>query len=314
MQRSFSLILIILLAAVGGGYLYRQKSDADARVKIEESLADARRSFADQARAAVGRETESEYRAAIQSALKSYDESLAKDVYAVRPEWRDVESYKKEVETRFSEGALKEMQRRSMLEGFELVQKAYERLKSGNWRSTLTAKGAGDVRIDIYDLRRVEDQDGRPVLEGNFFFWGIEDSTRVRWGQLAVRHWSKWTEEDRKKLRRAATKSDERVLGRSEGSAQPRIMLQKPNVYMEEFPSYVALGVVRLPMIPAEATRIDIEFGVDLQKGGANHEVKFEWEGIEVPPSWKLGEGEAWEADEVEATEEELLGKEPGAP
>ena len=38
------------------------------------------------------------------------------------------------------------------------------------------------------------DDEGNPILEGKFFFSGIEDTTHMTWGQLALRYWGKAVE------------------------------------------------------------------------------------------------------------------------
>ena len=113
MSRFFSIIIIFAILVVGGGYLWMQKSEQEAKARIADSLVDARRSFADKARAAADEDDDDDYLRSMKAALKSYDAEL-KSVYKDKPTWRDPEAFKKRVEAEFKEGKLNEAQRKSM--------------------------------------------------------------------------------------------------------------------------------------------------------------------------------------------------------
>lgn len=307
MQRFFSVFVIFAIIAIGGGYLYSQRSEAEAKAQVVDALAQARRSFADKARSAVDEE-DADYARAIQTALRSYDDELKKQVYGKHPQWRDPGRYEKEITEKFKKGELQESQHKNMMEGYKLVRDAYDVLMAGNWKPVLTHKGAGDTRLDIYELRRGKDEEGNPILEGKFFFWGIEDSTRVTWGQLGARIWH--TEMEKvKEGRKMVEKEVEKVLGRAEGDATPRIIIQTPNKYVDEFPSFVSPGVIWLPVLPREAQFLDLEYSYALKKGGSSFDALLKWEKLTAPEKWKLGEGESWDAEVIEATAEEIAGK-----
>lgn len=299
------IIITVGLLGLGGAYLWIQRSQEEARARTEEALARARRTFADQARAAVSDETE-DYLANVKAALAAYGEELDR-VYETRPDWRDPEAYRREVERRFEEGELKEGQRKSMLEGYAIVKDAYDTLMAGSWRSVLTADGPGDVRVDVYRVERTRDGEGNPMLEGKAFFWGVEDSTRVGWDNLALRYWVRRSPEKGHGQETADGEGDE-VLGRVEGGSTPRIIIQKPASYIPQFPSYVSIGRLWIPVMPREAHAVDIEYGFTVRKGGESYDILLKWPRWTIPVRWKLQEGEIWEADVVEATEDEIAG------
>lgn len=311
MQRFFSIIVIFGILVVGGGYLYNKKSDEEARMRIEDTRSKARRTFADKARSAIREEDDSDYVRTIQTALRSYDEELKKRVYDKKPKWRDPAGYKKKIDAMFKEGKIKEIQHKNMTEGYKIVRSAYDKIMGATWKPVMTAKGAGDTRLDIYEMRRARDDEGNPILEGRFVFWGIEDNSRVNWGGLSMRYWTKRTKEV-KKGRKKVEEEIEEVLGRADGDAQPRIIMQTPSKYVADFPSYVAIGYIWLPVMPKEAHAVDIEYGYTLKKGGTSHDALLKWEKFQIPSGWKLKEGEVWDADVIEATEDEIAGKEPG--
>lgn len=308
MQRFFSIIVIFAILVVGGGYLWVEKGNQETERKIKEELQSARRNFADKARAAINSEESSDYVRGVQAALKSYDEELKKRVYAKKPELRDPTAYEKRVEEEFKAGRLQESQRKSMLEGYGIVKKAHDTLMAASWKPVLTAKGPGDVRVDIYDLERTRDEEGNPILEGKAFFWGIEDSTRVSWQQLALRYWTLEMGQV-KEGKKMVEKEIEKVLGRAEGDATPRIIIPSPANYVTEFPSFVSPGFIWIPLMPREAKFVDIEYGFTAKKGGDAYDSRMEWKKLTIPTKWKLAEGEAWDADVIEATEDEIAGK-----
>ncbi|MEM7677388.1 MAG: hypothetical protein AAF449_15420, partial [Myxococcota bacterium] len=294
--------IITAIVVVGGGYLWTQYTDQQARAELQLATADARRNFAELARAAVKEEQYEEFRRQILSALGTYEEELTHRVYAQKPEWRNVDYFRNEVERRFFDGKLPEARRKSMLEAFEIVNSAHQALKKGQWKPILT-QSAADTRLEIYDMRRVRDEDGNPLLEGRFFFWGIEDSTRVNWGQVSLRYWHSVE----KKGRRGVSTAEE-VLGRVEGDARPRVIIQRPHEYISEFPSYVSVGYLRLPVMPRQAQKFDLSFSYVVKKGGGSSDAELSWKKLPIPARWQLQEGEVWEADVVEASQDEIAG------
>jgi hypothetical protein len=305
MQRFFSVIVIFAILLVGGGYLWVRKSDEDARIKRADELAAARRTFADKARAAAREQDNDAYMRSMRAAIQSYDEELKKRVYAKAPEARDPAAFKKKIDDQFQKGLIKEAQQKSMLEAYGIVKEAYDTMMSGNWRPVLSAAGKGDSRLDVYDVKRIKDDDGQSVLEGRFFFWGIEPGTRVNWGHLSLRLW-KTDKEKVKEGREMVEKDVDKVLGKVDGESQPHIIIQDPQKQIAEFPSYVSIGFLRLPVLPHEAKVVDIEYAY---KHG-DHDSVLKWEKFKIPDGWKLSESESWDADTVEATEDEIAGKE----
>lgn len=309
MRNFFSIIVIFAVLLIGGGYVYMQKRDEERRVKLAENLQSVRRTFAHKARVAANNDDDETYAREIKAALTSYEEELSRTVY--NEEWakRDPEAYKTKVEGQFAEAKMDEARHKSMLEGYEIVREAYDTLKSASWRPVLTAKGSADTRLDIYSMKRATTDDGTPVLEGKFLFWGIEDSTQVSWGEMTMRLWKKEMEEV-KEGRKKVEKEVEKVLGRAEGEAQPHIIIQKPHHYIEDFPSFVSIGYLWLPVLPADAVMVDLEYVYRTRtQGGGEVQSVLKWEKLAIPRGWKLKEGQEWDADEVEATEEEIAGE-----
>ena len=173
-------------------------------------------------------------------------------------------------------------------------------------------RSSGEVNWPIQPGFDPAEYQNQPILEGKFFFWGIEDSTDVRWGQLSTRIWT--TEMGKvKENGKMVEKEVEKVLGKTEGEAQPHIIIQTPHRYIDEFPSFVSIGYVWLSRpLPYEAKYIDIEYTYTTKTaGGGEVASALKWEKMLIPATWKLKEGQTWDADVVEATEEEIAGKNP---
>ena len=80
---------------------------------------------------------------------------------------------------------------------------------------------------------------------------------------------------------------------------------------------YAAQGGVTLvgwlPVMPREAFAVDIEYSYTAKIGGSAVDSALKWEKIPIPATWQLKEGEVWDADVIEATEDEIAGRDPDA-
>jgi len=312
MARTILIILVVALA--GGGLLYQRHMAQVTEQEIEEGLREARRTFEDKAASIVTEDTEA-YLSRIATALTAYEQELDR-VYEGYEDRRDPNAYAAEVKKQLEEGQIEEASASSMLEAFDLVKDAYDTLMQGNWTPVLTATGPGNIRIDIYDFDRTEDMDGNPLLEGKAFFWGVQENTRISWGQLRLEYW--YTAPPDPEMKRILRKQGKpvdaevlQVLGRAEGDATPYIFLQSLDDYIPTFPAFVSVGIIRLPAMPRDAEKVDIEYGFTARKGGDAFDVMAAWEQLDIPPAWTLGESDVWAADEIEATRDEILGIDP---
>lgn len=319
MQRFFSIFVIIAILVGGGAYLYNVRAIQEARVEVQARLSDARRSFSERARGAITEEDTEDYLSGVKAALRSYEEELKEVVYKDHREWFDVERMKKEMGLQLEEGAISEAQHKGMMERYDFVRSRYETLLRASWTPDLSRVGKGDTRLDIYEVKRIRGPDGNPLLEAHFFLWGIEPNTRLSYGQLTLEYWRE-DEPDaktRRQRRRDGRDPDApvlKVLGRAEGDATPVIFDKDPRRTIAEFPSYVGIGTLWLPQVPQEAKVMDLSYTYSARKGGSEYETSLVWEKMPIPSSWRLGEGEEWMADEVEASEEEMSGVDPTAP
>lgn len=310
MKNFFSVIIIFAVLVAGGIFIWASRSAEQARIKVAEDLSDARRTFAQKARAAANQDDDDAYHRSMSAALESYKEELSKKVYRDHPDLRDIDAYKKTLDEKFEKNQIDEAKRKSMMEGYTIVKEAFDTILGGSWNSVLTAKGSADTRLDLYTIGTITDADNQPMLEGKFFFWGIEDNTNVNWGQLNMRMWV--TEMGKvKEGGKMVDKEIEKVLGKAEGEAQPHIIIQAPAKYIDQFPAFVSIGYLRLPLLPREAKWVDIDYTYSTRVAGSGGETQstLSWKKMPIPDSWKLKEGQEWDADVVEATEDEIAGR-----
>ena len=308
MGRPLTLLIIFGILGLGAWFMWQRQNDAMARQILVRDLADAKRDFAERAAAAAEEGDVEDYRGRILAALSSYENDLVNRVYKARPDWRDEEAYRHRLERQFQRRGVAANDRAPKYEGFEIVKGAYQVLKARRWKSVLTAAGAGQTRLDVYDLRRVRDDRGEPILEGRFFFWGLDDESVVNWGQLSLRYWHTV----QKKTRRGGSRETEEVLGRAEGDATPHVFIKNPNDYIEEFPPDVSVGILWLPAMPRQATKVDIWLRYKAIKEGRTFDAELRWKKLPIPGAWQLAKDDAWNPGEVEATADEIAGRDDG--
>lgn len=308
MGRGVAIAIVAVAAVGGGGLLWKRQDDQRARQAVDASLVDARAAFKELAMGAVAETEDEGYRRRLLTALLQYEETLETRVYGERPQLRDPDAYRRRMERQLDELDVPAAERPGKLEGFEIVKAAYDKLASGTWKSVLTQAGAGNTRLDVYQMRRIVTEDGRPMLEGRFFFWGLDDEARVDWGQLEMRLW-RTVEKTVGRGRRRRTQEVAEVYGKIQSDDGPRVYIDAPNRYIAEFPPYVAVGYLHLPVMPSEVDAFDLTLRYRVKKAGVRHDAELKWTKMPIPPRWQLSPGQRWEADVIEATEDEIAGK-----
>ena len=316
MQGIISVLMILALILGGGAYLYSQRADQIARQEVQANLHEAHAVFADKARAALVRENPEDYLAEMKAALRSYKQDLETVVYASRPDWFDVEAQKKLTNQSLDRGEVTESRHRGMMEGYEFVRAAYDTLMTVGWQPDLTLQGRGDTRLDIYQFKRIRGPDGSPLLEARFFLWGIEPLTPLSFGQVVLEYWQEDKPDPQTRRRRRREGRDPnapvwRLMGQAEGDARPHILIKEPQKRIAQFPSFVAIGSLWFPQIPRDAKVMDLRYDYSIRRNGQSHHSVLSWKKMPIPPKWQLSEGEQWMAEEIEATEEELIGFDP---
>ncbi len=292
-RRYFSVFAIIAIILGWGGFVLLKRQEEEAKLRLAEKRASLRSEFGARVEASVGAPEETAYLRTIRGALKAYEDGLNKEVYGAHPDGRDADAYRKQSQRLLDDGEINAAQLAARLEGFGFVKDAYEVVRLGQWRPVLTSAGKGGTRLDIYSVSRTEAQP--PVLEAKFLFWGVDAKSSMGWGDMRLLYWGGET--------------GNKVLGRADGESQPRIMIQDPGKYIADFPANVSVGILWLPLMPRQATSVDIEYTYTVTQHGVAETSSLKWTKFKIPDAWKLREGEVWEADEIEATEDEMAGR-----
>jgi hypothetical protein len=301
MKRFAGIGVIALSLLVAGTYYWKKRQDDELRQDLEARRAAAQEDFSKSVRNALARTDDAGSLNGLREAIEVYQAALSEDIFRGHDEFREVDQYRQRVDEQASKKSLTEERKAKLLEGFEMVKQAYDTLVADKWSPALVQRGLGPTRLDVYDVRR-EEVDGRPHLAARFFLWGVNPATQIHFGRQVWHYWTK-LDLDGKELEKP------RVLGRAEGPAQPAVLIQNPQTYVREFPPAVAIGVLMFPLVPDKATAFDLEFMYELTMDGKTHPVALRWPDHEVPAGWALKEGEAWDAQVVEASDEEIAGE-----
>ena len=292
---------LILAAMIGAGVLLQwQWSKLAVRM---DRLSSSHQEFAQRAQEAIGASEQDGYLGRIQSFLQVYKQDMVES-QGGRVEWSD--EIQKRVVRQLENGAIDEAQYKEKTQILALVKTAYQTLLDAQWKSQLTLPGQGDTRLDIYRIRQLSDSEGKPVLEADFFLWGIEKDTEVTWGQAKTMYWQQaesadGTHTDPAHAEDAAPTGTAPVaLTTAETSARPSVFVRRPTRVVPQFPSYVAIGTLQLPEIPEAADLMDLELQYTVRKGEDEHVSQLNWAKVPIPAGWRSGETPATK-DEVKA-------------
>ncbi len=292
--------ILLVALMIGTGFLARsqwmaleERTDRLSKTQIE---------FAQRAQEAINTPEQSGYLGRIQSFLQVYKQDVIKS-HGGRVEWSD--EMQNKVVRQLENGVIDETQYEQKTQVLSLVKSAYATLLDARWRSQLTHLGKGDTRLDIYRIQHRNDSAGQAVLEADFFLWGIEPETQITWGQRATRYWQEPASAGQPDTPlpqdQAPPKSASEaqvVMTRNEGSARPAVFVHAPTRVVSRFPSYVAIGTLRLPPIPESATLMDIELAYTVRKSETDHETRLNWNRVPIATAWRS-------SDEAPAIEEE---------
>lgn len=198
---------------------------------------------------------------------------------------------------------------------FQQVKEFYDLMKGGKYEPAMTASD-GSIRIDFleFDPAMVDGQRG---VKGRFVVWGAQRrrsaekgaggtiikrvDVPLTFGDMQLAMTSLPDPKDTKTPKKGALPpfKAEASFGLPSGPYVPY-----PERQIEDFPPMAYLGSFAFPLLPFEAQKVDMELVVSSRSGaGRDLEAKFKWS-RDVPPEWRLKEGEKWEGAAVEEREE----------
>ena len=286
--------LTILALMIGAGILLRwQWSGLAERM---DQLAASQQEFAQRAQEAITTPEQDGYLGRIQSFLQIYRQDLTK-TQGGRVEWSD--ELQNKVERQLENAAIDQAEYDDKTRTLALVKAAYETLLDARWKSHMTSLGEGGTRLDIYRIHRKRDSDGSSALMADFFLWGIEPETAVTWGPTTIKYWRDGEavakDADAPSQEGVPTPSSDAPapsLAGSETSEAPSMFIERPSRVYRQFPSFVAIGTLRLPEVPPAVTLMDVEIEYSVRKGDEDHATRLHWKGLPVSAEWHSSNGQ----------------------
>lgn len=182
---------------------------------------------------------------------------------------------------------------------YEYVRRQFDALRSNRYLPNFTGTDQG-LRLDVITEEVMAA--GEPHVRYRVLLWGPQRELR-----------------DEGKGKRMATSAafsvgfrftDEKGKQIAEmNAADPSMKIDWPEGFIAEFPPQMAFGHYDVGLVPAEAKKAEITFGVTSRAAtGGEAQAKFVWK-LDVPGEWKLQPGQRWEgAEETTRSPDELGG------
>ena len=285
----------ILVLMIGAGILLQwQWSGLAERM---DSLAASKKEFAQRAQEAITTPEKDGYLGRIQSFLQVYKKDVT-ETQAGRVAWS--EEMRERAERQLENAAIDEAQYEEKTKVLALVKRSYETLLDARWKSQLTLPGEGNTRLDIYRVEAQRDSEGKAVLVADFFLWGIEADTQVTWGPTELKYWPApavarqgGTSPQAAEVEASAEADGPLVATKGDGTSGPAMFVKQPTRIFRQFPSYVAIGTLRLPPVPDAAKLMDFKFQYAVKKGEDENVTQLDWKQVPIPAAWRVSAAEA---------------------
>jgi len=287
---------ILILAIIGGGGWFALQSYGDLNRKHSyfTDLSDLHNDFRAQSAGLVHLD-EKEYVKEIGIHLTRYFSALAR-LGRQYPEDFNPERARAEGQLKIADGHMSQSQYEARDERITLTLELMEKMKQGQYRPVHSIVDKG-FRFDILGVEPVTAQ-GQGML------------------RLSYAHWGAWGPVDYDMIVgtiHAAQKKGKAIeVPQIVGEGQPPALQVDPGRWVKEFFPGVEVGYYTLPLMPEVAETLQLSFNFSVRTvGGTAIPIAIAFPALEVQRSWKVGEGQKWQASERYASDEEL--KELGA-
>jgi len=184
---------------------------------------------------------------------------------------------------------------------YEQVREIWDLLRDGKYAPELTAT-QGAMRIDFLEFKPAN-VGGQQLITGRFVFWGAQrrkvEEKAGNTTQTRVEVQATFPDMQFKLFDAKGKPMAELSFGLPDGSFVPY-----PELRMEDFPPMAYVGTFSFPTVPFEAATVEIEGGARTRApSGGELLASYTWK-MDVPASWKMGEGQVWENAAHEVREE----------
>ncbi len=297
MKTVLSWIVVLGLMGGGGAFGMQRYKHAVAQRSYDTKVAALKRDFLKQS---VGlRLLEPDrYRQEIGILLTQYFAELDK-LQRELPEFFDVERERKVTAAEMEKGRLNDEKRQAREERIDITLDLFNRMRSGQYRPLYTSADK-TFRFDIYDIAPAKSA----------------AETRVK---LSYVHAGAFGPVEYKliqgNIRATQVKGKPMAIPQIVGEGQPPSLQIDPEKWVAEFPPGMEIGYYELPQFPREAEAIELTFDFSIRTtGGSEIESHILFPDVPIPESWKLPEGQVWQAEERIADESEIRAVTGAAP
>lgn len=288
-MKSFLAWAVVLVVFGGlGAFGFKHQQMTERSFDYERRLNQLKREFLVQSKGLQLLDTDT-YRKEVGIQLTKYFAELAK-LAKEHPELYDAQREKARGMMEVERGRMSEDQKAARDERIDFALDVFERMRTGQYRPIYTAADK-TFRFDIYDISPAK----------------LSGEERVK---ISYVHWGAFGPMTYKSIIgniQAAQKEGKPVeIPQIVGDGPPSLQVEAER-WVNEFIPGVEVGYYDLPLFPSEAQTLELSFMFGVRTiGGTDVPVSVSFPGIPIAESWKLKAGEAWQAQERFADEDEL--------
>lgn len=289
MKSLISWVLGIVVVVGAGTFGFMHHKNTVRALEYDKKLASLRTDFATTLASLQQLETEA-YTKDIGTSLTKYFVALD-ELARAYPEQYDPKRELARGVAEVARGRMNEAHKKDRDERIQMTLAVFDKLKSGSYKPVFTAADKG-FRFDITEAAptKIEGEDG---LKLSYMHLGV-------YGQVEYRNI-----EGNIQAAQVAGKPIE--IPKIVAENQPPSLQVKGSDWVREFPPGIEFGYYELPLFPREATTVDLSFDFAIRTpGGTAVQVATKFPQLAIPESWKLAEGQKWDA-EVQVADEETL-------
>jgi hypothetical protein len=296
MSRTLALIVFLAVAVAGLGYVFKGLDGQVRRLKFEADRGELQAKFASKVpHIAVVDADHAAYD--LVSGAKAYAKDLA-DLYKRYPEFKDADSVLKRREAEYKDKKIDEQKMRGIRERVDLTKKVWGKLSSGEYKPVAISADKS-VRLDLYDVAKITEAGEDKLLVSVLFINGVPDKA-MGFGPINM-EMALADDEATAKARKEGRLKDKGAQRKAtmSGGGDPGLYIPEPYKFVEDFPPGIQIGYYQFPLMPAEATDLDLTFGIDIKNPGGGaiaNTLKFK---LPLKDEWKLPKGANFGGDEA---------------
>lgn len=282
MNRNVLFILVLVVAGFGAAsyMIYSRSSDAEARANAALDLSELQNHYLERVSWIRSNPDPDAYRNEVNTFLKEYfarvDEHTQK--------WGDdTADYEKDLA---AHAGAKDYSARKEI--YESVKLEYALLKGGKYHPVWTGTDKG-MRLDV-----VSDDVMGDKVRFELLLWGAQRELHEETAQNGISHIKRMETSAAFTAHWKLTDAKGKLVGEMDASGDPSLKIDWPERYIPEFPPMTVFGHYDMDKVPANVKTMELTFTVNSQSpSGGIANASYTWK-LDVPPDWKLGDGQAW--------------------